>query len=102
MAGGSSQGLRRELHVARIEATSGEVPRLVARRRIGLHDPDSQGLLGGAPAALVGTAVLLLVIVAVVRRSLRSIDGATDVPQVHAARAASDMVSQRPGELEAL
>ncbi len=38
--------------------------------------------LSGAPAALIGTAVLLLVIVAVVWRRLRSIDGAADVPQV--------------------
>ena len=38
--------------------------------------------LSGAPAALIGTAVLLLVIVAVVWRSLRTIDGAADVPQV--------------------
>ena len=38
--------------------------------------------LSGASAALIGTAVLLLVIVAVVWRRLRSIDGAADVPQV--------------------
>ena len=38
--------------------------------------------LSGAPAALIGTAVLLLVIVAVVWKRLRSIDGAADVPQV--------------------
>jgi MFS family permease len=38
--------------------------------------------LSGAPAALIGTAVLLLVIVGVVWRRLRSIDGAADVPQV--------------------
>ena len=38
--------------------------------------------LSGAPAALIGTAVLLLVIVAAVWRRLRSIDGAADVPQV--------------------
>jgi MFS family permease len=38
--------------------------------------------LSGAPAALIGTAVLLLVIAAVVWRRLRSIDGAADVPQV--------------------
>ena len=38
--------------------------------------------LSGAPAALIGTAVLLLVIVAVVWRRLRSIDDAADVPQV--------------------
>ena len=38
--------------------------------------------LSGAPAALVGTALLLLVIVAVVWRRLRSIDDTADVPQV--------------------
>ncbi len=38
--------------------------------------------LSGAEAALIGTAVLLLVIVAVVWKRLRSIDGAADVPQV--------------------
>jgi hypothetical protein len=38
--------------------------------------------LSGAPAALIGTALLLLVIVAVVWRRLRSIDDAADVPQV--------------------
>ena len=38
--------------------------------------------LSGAPAALIGTALLLLVIVAVVWKRLRSIDGAADVPQV--------------------
>ena len=38
--------------------------------------------LSGAPAALVGTALLLLVIVAVVWRRLRSIDDSADVPQV--------------------
>ena len=38
--------------------------------------------LSGARAALVGTALLLLVIVAVVWRRLRSIDDSADVPQV--------------------
>ena len=38
--------------------------------------------LSGAPAALIGTAVLLLVIVAVVWKRLRSIDDVADVPQV--------------------
>ena len=38
--------------------------------------------LSGAEAALIGTAVLLLVIVAIVWRRLRGIDGAADVPQV--------------------
>jgi hypothetical protein len=38
--------------------------------------------LSGAPAALIGTAVLLLVIVAVVWRRLRTIDDSANVPQV--------------------
>ena len=38
--------------------------------------------LSGAPAALIGTAVLLLVIVAVVWKRLRTIDDSADVPQV--------------------
>ena len=38
--------------------------------------------LSGAPAALIGTAVLLLVVVALVWKRLRSIDDVADVPQV--------------------
>jgi MFS family permease len=38
--------------------------------------------LSGAPAALIGTALLLLVIVALVWKRLRSIDDVADVPQV--------------------
>jgi hypothetical protein len=38
--------------------------------------------LSGAPAALIGTALVLLALVAVAWRRLRSIDAAADVPQV--------------------